>query len=495
MALNKSQVTAYVDKKFNTSTYIKKRKITGEKKYYNEEVEFWAEQIINSNWELSVFDTEFDLVYSVDHDKSQSKSKVNDYVGQTFLISKDDYKKGMFVSSISVFMENLDADSPITLELRPLVNGYPGDVLPLGKATFTSNFAINYKWKASVDATDQVSKCDFKFKFPVYLSPGYYCFTLKTNSSNHTVFIAENGAGNIDSGTIVTNPYLGDYIYSGQGESWVIDPNKDLCFIIYQAVFELGSKNLYLNTIDNEPTTKPKRFDYDLINLTTSTMEVSNVAYISSCTTTVNDFYTENPSTLSILPNSNVNLQTHSRLTDTETLPFTITLTNTDSNLTPIVDLNATGICLTKNLIDPYDIAISNSELSATEGTAHAKYATKAITLNDEFDANGISVYIDVNKPSGTNIEIFYRILNRYDYSIEFKDSPWYRLPKKSNAVPALISVDYAEESYEQLNIEYVGANGVNYNSFNQLAIKVVFYSDEPSRVPLIKNLRVIATV
>lgn len=496
MALNKSQVTAYVDKKFNTSPYIQKRKIEAEKKYYPEEVDFWAEQIVNSNWELSVFDAEFDLVYSVDHNKSQSKVQPNDYIGQTFLIAQADYPKGMFVSSISIFMENLGANSPITLELRPLVNGFPGDVLPLGKADpVTSQVAIKYNWKASVDATAQVSKCDFKFKFPVYLPPGYHCFTLKTNSSDHTVFIAENGVGNIDSGTIVTNPYLGDYIYSGNGESWVIDPTKDLCFIINQAVFELGSKNLYLNTRDNESSTKPTRFDYDLVHLTTSTMEVSNVAYISSCTTTVNDFYTTNPRTLSILPNSNVNLETHSRLNEAETLPFTITLTNTDKNLTPILDLHATGVCLTKNLIDPYDITISDSELSASEGTAHAKYTTKPVVLNDEFDADGISVYIDVNKPSGTNIEIFYRILNRYDYSLEFKDSPWYRLPKKSGAVPALISVDYAEESYEQLNIEYVGANGMNYNSFNQLAVKVVFYSDEPSKVPVIKNLRVIATV
>lgn len=496
MALNKSEVVAYVTKKFNNSDYIKNRDITAEKKYYDEEIDFWATQIINSSWELSVFDEEFLLVYSVNHSKSQAKKQPSNYVGQTFLISSDAYPNGMFVSSISIFMQNEGANAPITLELRPLINGIPGDVLPLGKPTpYSSGSAVTCKWKASVTADDQLSKRNFKFDFPVYLSPGYYCFTLKTNSSEHSLFIAENGKGNIDSGTIVTNPYLGDFIYSGQGSSWITDPTKDLCFTINQAVFEVGTKNLYLNTYDIDPATRSNQYDYDLIHFTTLTKEISNISFISSSTVEINDFFTTNPTTLQILPNSNLPVPTHSRLTENETLPFTLTLTNTDKNLTPIVDLNKTGIELVKNYIDPYDILISNSELTGSEGTASAKYLTKPVTLNEEFDADGISVYVDVNKPSGTNIEIFYRILNRYDFSLDFNDSPWYLLSKKSSAVPALLSSDYAEEIYEQLAITYIGANGVNYDSFNQVAIKVVFYSDEPSRVPVIKNLRVIATV
>lgn len=495
MALNKSEVIAYVSNKFNTSPYIKARSVNAERKYYDEEVDFWASQIINSNWELSVFDAEFETVYSVNHDKSQVKIQPNDYVGQTFLIDGQTYPNGMYISSISIFLAKQGANSPITMEIRPLVNGLPGDTIPIGKCTNSSPFARTFLWKASVNAVDQLSKMDFVFDFPVYLSPGYYCFTLKTNSSEHSVFIAENGKGNIDSGTIVTNPYLGDYIYSGQGESWVVDPTKDLCFIINQAVFDLGTKNLYINSVNNDKATEKLDIDYDLIHLTTATKQLSNVSFISSSTVTVKDFYSENETIIPILPNSNVIVPSHSILKSTESLPFVLQLTNTDKNLTPVLDLDKTGIALVKNYIDSYDQTISDSELSASEGTAHAKYISKAVTLNDDFDADGITVYVDVNKPSGTSIEIFYRILNRYDFSLEFKDSPWYRLPKKSGAVPALLSSDYVEEAYEQLNILYTGANGIEYNTFNQVAIKVVFYSDEPSRVPAIKNLRVIATV
>lgn len=489
MALNKAQIASYVTNKFITSSYIKNRtNPSGAVKYYDEEIQFWTNQIFNCNWDLTVFDSEFELTYSLDHSKSQSKLQYNDYIGQTFYIDKDTYKQGMYISSIDIFCAKQTIGSSMTLDVRPLINGIPGEPIPMSSVPFTTALESEYKWDATVDAANQYSKVNFAFEFPIFLSPGYYCFTLKTNSSMYSVFIAENGKGNIDSGTIVTNPYLGDYIYSGQGESWVIDPTKDLCFIINKAKFNLGDKTLYLTCSE----TNSLGFDYDILRLTTNTKEVSNVAYINSSTVSVTDFYTDNQTEIPIKINSNITTPSHSKISSQ--LQFTLTLTNTDENLTPIIDLDGTGIALTKNYIDPYSIEISNSELSGINGLAHAKYVSKPVTLNDEFDADGITVYVDVNKPDGTNIELFYRVLNRYDYSIPFEESPWYRLPKKSGATPALLSSNYAEELYENLAISY-NANGTEYNSFNQLAVKVVFYSDEPSRVPTIKNLRVIATV
>jgi hypothetical protein len=495
MSLTKSAITSYVTNKFINSQYIKNRTFpAAEVKYFPEEVEFWVNQTFNSSWSLTMFDTEFDLTYSVNHNRSLSAAQNNDYVGQTFLIDKVSYPNGMYISSISIFVAKEGSNFPITLDVRALVNGIPGPVIPMSKVT---KMGINdvsdaFKWNSTVSAEDQVSKRDFVFDFPVYLSPGYYCFTLKTSSSDYSIYIAENGKGNISYGAIVTNPYLGDFIYSGQGESWVIDPTKDLCFIIKQAIFKLGDKNLYLNLANPNNI----EFDYDALQLTTKTIEVNKVAYISDSTVVVKDAESGNPSTLSILPNSNINVPSHSQLnTGNNSIPFTLTLTNTDKNLTPIIDLERTGVALIKNYIDPYSIELSETELTASNGLAFAKYITKPITLNEDFDADGITVFVDVNRPTGASIEVFYRILNRYDYSVAFDEANWYLLGKKSSATPSVLTSDYVEETYEGLDITYTGANGIDYNSFNQIAIKIVFYSDEASKVPTIKNLRVIATV
>jgi hypothetical protein len=493
MTPNKQTIATYVTNVFTNSQYIKNRKYpTGEIKYFPEEIEFWAEQIFSSNWDYSVFDAEFVKTYSVNHDKSLSTKQPNDYIGQTFLIDTNTYPNGMFISSISIFLEKSAKNIPITLEVKPLINGIPSDGIPLSKVTISSPFdSITYSWDSTLSAENQSGKLNFKFDFPVYLSAGYYCFTLKTNSSDHIVYIAENGKGNIDSGNIVVNPYLGDFIYSGQGESWVIDPTKDLCFILNQAIFDIGDKNLHLNVENIEK----QLFDYDTINLTSSIKQFGTISYIKNSEVSVKDFYTEVDTVIPIIPNSNVNVPSHSKLTASNGIPFTLTLTNTDKNLTPIIDLERTGVALIKNYIDQYSIELSDSELTPLNGLASAKYTSKPVILNEDFDADGITVYVDVNKPEGTRIEVFYRILNRNDYSIAFNESKWYRLPKKSTAVPALAVTDYVEECYEDLNVTYAGVNGETYDSFNQIAVKVIFYSDESSKVPSIKNLRVIVTV
>jgi hypothetical protein len=493
---DKGLIHAYVTNKFVTSPYIKERKYpdpNADIKYYPEEISYWVNQITNSNWELSVFDSEFDATYSIDHDRSltNAASFYNDYIGQTFLIDGKSYPKGMFLSKITIFVRQESPNETITLDVRPLVNGVPGDPIPMSKVVVeqTTEEPQTHEWNPNSDPTSQFSKLDFTFDFPIYLSAGYYCFTLKTNSFNFSVFISENGIAALNSDKVVVNPYLGDFIYSNQGTSWVVDPTKDMCFILYQAVFDVGDATLYLNTKDR-PT-----YDFDTVTLATAVKEFSEISYISDCQVGSYDYYTDIATQVPVILNSNVNMPSHSKIHETDGVPFTLTLKNTDKNLTPLIDLDATGVKLIKNQINEYSLAISESELTVSEGQAYAKYVSKAVTLNEDFDADGITLYVDVNKPIGTSIEVFYRVLNRYDNNLELNETIWYRLTKKSSITPTLLASDYIEELYEDLNISYSGVNGVRYDSFNRLQVKIVMYSEDKAKVPSIKNLRVIATV
>lgn len=506
MALDKTVIAAQVRQKFISSDLISNRTSTGSIKYYEEEIKYWTEKYFNSGWHSLLFQSEFNKTYAVNNDSALTQNinttdtHLNNYIGQTFYIDSINYPRGMYISSICVFTALEDSTAPITLDVRPVINGVPtADILPFSKVigmpytSMRNNVSQIIPWISNEEKPSSLK--NFVFEFPVYLSPGFYCFTLTTNSANYSVYVSTNGTGVIDTGLKVTNPYLGDFISSGQGESWIIDPTKDLCFMIQKANFEVGSKNLTLKT------KKIPILDYDILNLSTKISEVigengKGISYISKTEAKIKEFSTLNETTLDILPNSNVVVPSHST-TDVpdgvDPLKFTLTLTNTTKDLTPIVDLQKTQVKLIKNIIDSWTQNISDSELEITgKGTAHAKYQTKAVTLNEGFDADGLTIYIDANTPEGTKIEVFYRVLNRYDFQL-FDKSRWYLLPKKT-VTNNTLSNDFTEQTYEDLAIQY-SSNGTTYTTFDRLAVKVVFYSDYPTKVPSIKNLRIIATV
>jgi hypothetical protein len=47
--------------------------------------------------------------------------------------------------------------------------------------------------------------------------------------------------------------------------------------------------------------------------------------------------------------------------------------------------------------------------------SSQARYITKVVTLNDGFEASDLAVYLDVNRPSGTSIKVYCKLLNEND--------------------------------------------------------------------------------
>lgn len=489
-----SEAKTIVEQKFNSSNYIKSRSIKGEIKYFPEEVYYWATKIINCNFSQSLFNSEFDNVYSSTQITNLSSIKYNDHIGQTFLVDKNSFPNGLFLSSILLYFDNITDDSPVTLELRPLVNGYPSstDTIPLSSVTRSPSRAfvrtpIVYDDKEQTFGETYYT--DFIFDFPVYLPEGYYCFIIKTNSSKHKIYYAERGQPELVSGKLVTNPYIGSLVTSQQGTSWTIEQTKDLCFVLKRAKFNIGTQDFDLNT-------KNSHVDFDLLNLTLKTQEFETVAFIDTISTSVTDKATLNISPLNVIKNKNITIPSKSTSDITDGVVFNISMTNKSDILSPLIDLHKSGTVLVSNLIYPFTQDSSDLELLPNfDSTKNAKYITKQIELNDNFDADGLTVYLDINNQIGTVVEVFYKILNKYDFNKEFKDVEWNRLPKTTqNQVSSNIQ-EYSEETFQLLNITYSNDTGTMYNNFKYFAIKVVMYSDNSSIIPKIKNFRAIATV
>jgi hypothetical protein len=140
-------------------------------------------------------------------------------------------------------------------------------------------------------------------------------------------------------------------------------------------------------------------------------------------------------------------------------------------------------------------------ETSATGGPAIAKYVTKKVVLDAGNDSGDLNVYLTAYRPVNTDINVYYKILNRNDTQ-SFENSSW-QLMTKTNSSGSSYSqtrTDLYEYKFapgtggtDQGYISYTSTNGQTYTTFSQFAIKVVLTSTDNTAVPFISDIRAIA--
>ncbi len=170
-----------------------------------------------------------------------------DPLAQSFLVQQ---KGGAFLTGIDIFFATKDDRIPVTLEIREMVNGYPGkNVLPFSRVTLKPeqvNLSSNMVTLSDGSAVDyQVPTFDtptrFNFTTPVYVQDnGEYCFVLQSDSNNYKVWISSMGDQIPGSSgrTISQQPYAGVMFKSQNASTWTADQNQDIKFTIYRAKFD-----------------------------------------------------------------------------------------------------------------------------------------------------------------------------------------------------------------------------------------------------------------
>jgi len=195
-----------------------------------------ASGVVNSTQEVSlrspslVQESVSDERETVTTRQSQRTIGWVDPLAQTFLV---DNPEGAFMTSADIFFSEKDANIPITLQIRGVVNGYPSpEILAFGEVV---KEAVNVN--TSADAT---SATTFTFPAPVYLRPNQeYALCLLANSNAYRVYTAEIGQNSIGTTRrISTQPYAGVFFKSQNGSTWSADQTKDLMFKIKRANFD-----------------------------------------------------------------------------------------------------------------------------------------------------------------------------------------------------------------------------------------------------------------
>ena len=157
-----------------------------------------------------------------------------DPVAQSFMV---DDAGGVFATSLDVYFQSKpaldDAQVPVTLQIREMVNGYPSrSVVPFSEVVLNPGSVST--------SADSSTATTFTFPSPVYLQEKTeYCICLLSNCDDYNVYVARIGDTQIGSDrTISQQPYAGVFFKSQNGSTWTAEQNEDLKFKLKRAEFE-----------------------------------------------------------------------------------------------------------------------------------------------------------------------------------------------------------------------------------------------------------------
>ena len=168
-----------------------------------------------------------------------------------------------------------------------------------------------------------------------------------------------------------------------------------------------------------------------------------------------------------------------------------VMLSNLD-NISPVIDLDRVSLYTISNLIDhptgnPEEadrnyVSTFADETESIGGSAISKYITRRVALLE--DANQIRVILDVNRPTGSDIELYVKVQASDD--TDFDSIDWMKVEPDD-------IMGYSENSTTYKEVEYNIDTELGGVEFNSMAFKIVFKSVNSSVVPSCKNLRAIA--
>jgi hypothetical protein len=176
-----------------------------------------------------------------------------DPMAQTFTV--DNISGGMYVSSVDLFFKSVSREGDnngITLELREVINGYPGPTVIPGGSVHKRRSDCSVSTGSGSSTVFNGTK--FQFPIPVYLEAGKeYCIVPipDADDPNYEVWIAELGASQFGtSKTISKQAHTGILFTSANNRTWTAHQSEDMMFRINRCNFRTNRD--YIVTLKNK---------------------------------------------------------------------------------------------------------------------------------------------------------------------------------------------------------------------------------------------------
>jgi len=380
-------------------------------------------------------------------------------LAQTFYISEDLYPKGVFLERVVLFFRTKDdtvgAKTPVTLQLRPIVNGnpspsviIPGSEVILSPGRVTANtetptaqtdaltsqqiypdLELGNSNTPNASGLDKGSKTNFVFDHPVYVEPGEYAITLLSNSSSYNLYGFDvnaliTGTNPFDSLTVNKNDFVGSLFLPTNTGTYNRVNNSGLMFEVYMCEFSALSG---LANFKNELYSANKKYSntyFDTFKLMTDQLEFTDTFVDFKHSLTEKDSITRNPE-IRFTPNKTVDLQQQKQITYmsdvnnaqySNSLMINLYFETTNTKLSPVFDVTRMGFITVENILNNGEITNNNIIITNTgqgyDTDAHGNtdlfevsmpdYGTDRATLAAEVFSNTSikSVYV-VNPGSG----------------------------------------------------------------------------------------------
>lgn len=311
---------------------------------------------------------------------TSTQVEVVDPVAQTFFVSAEQYPEGVFLDRIRVCFKSKDDLIPITLQLRPPVNGYPSSsaVYPYGTVTLTPD-KINIT--ASPNFTDSSKYTDFIFESPIYVQPGECSFVLIANSNKYEVYIAELGATNIVDGKLISEqPNLGSFFASQNASTWTSDQYLDMMFEIFRLDFTVPS-----GTAQFQISAPTRNFPYSVLQTITSELILprTSLNYYYNAEKESGGYVGYNPiisgRDYELIDSSGMRILNSTTGADTFRLKGDMaTLT---SVVSPVIDASRMGVIVVENIINNLELA-NNGFVIENGGSEYTDAANVVITIS-----------------------------------------------------------------------------------------------------------------
>lgn len=420
---------------------------------------------------------------------------LRDPLSQNFFIPEGSLPNGAFISSVDLFFATKDPLVPVTIRIKPVVNGYPDAINDIPGTIVTKN-----PDDINVPATADIEKgiglpTNFVFDHPIYLPAGQYSIMVSTNSNEYQVYASKQGQVQYGTNNVVSSvTYAGAFFKSQNSQTWIAAGGETLCFTMYICDFAGGSSSMQLTS-----NTSSSLRTFDILNLNNRDMLFNNLDSITYSVKT-RDYATGILSDfINITPKQNFALPSRQKQVNSGDLVVKANMVNTDRWTSPVIDLERLYPVMINNLVDSYssDKTTYESNPGFRNGGAISKYISKRVTLANNFDSSGLTVNLDINRPAGTSIEVYYKVLNANDPN-NFDDQPYHLMSPifvAGNSLPNTGPNEYTTDTYQALNITYNDiVTGYTYNNFKIFSIKICYYTDNTTSVPTLKNLRVVAT-
>jgi hypothetical protein len=304
-----------------------------------------------------------------------------DPLAQTFLVSPVQFPQGIFLSKVRVCFKSKDPTIPVTLQVRPAVNGYPSSsvIYPFGTVSLTPD---KVKVTDSPDLDDPTKYTEFVFDAPLYMQPGEHSFVLLANSNKYEMYIAEIGKQDlVSSRQISEQPYGGSLFLSQNGSTWTADQNSDMMFRLFRYQFSANPVNAQF--LVNFPDTTPT--PYDLTHLITSDVSMANtvLGYQFNSETLTAGYVGYKP--INPLTDYDMNDGSGTRIlnpsTGEQTFILNALMQTTSGEVSPFIDISRLGFLAVNNRIN--NLGLSNNQIVVTNGgSGYAAPEDVSITIS-----------------------------------------------------------------------------------------------------------------